>query len=191
MKTRTIGWLLGICLLVAGCRDAMVNDGKLRPLSESDFFEDGALARPLVEGTVSREGLNEDDAFYTGKVDGKLVADIPVPVTMELLARGRERFEIFCSVCHGQNGNGNGMIVQRGFPTPPSFHLERLENAPDGYYFDVITNGYGVMYSYASRVPTEDRWSIVAYIRALQLSRNVSWEALSPEEQEKLERLSH
>lgn len=194
MSLRRIQMIVAAVILVAwmaGCRDAMVDDGKLRPLDASGFFEDGALARPLVEGTVARGNLNEDEAFFTGKVEGKLVAELPLSVNVGLLARGRERFDIFCSVCHGLNGNGNGMIVQRGFPNPPTFHLERLREAPDGHFFDVITNGYGVMYPYGSRVEPEDRWSIVAYIRALQLSRAVSWDDLLPEEQQKLERMSH
>ncbi|MEX2381700.1 MAG: cytochrome c [Opitutales bacterium] len=192
MKTGLVHVLIGVLLVAwpVGCRKAMVDDGKLRPLSESEFFDDGAVARPLVPGTVSRGALNEDDHFYTGKVAGELVTTFPATVTSGMLERGRESYNIYCSVCHGLNGGGNGMIVQRGFPEPPSFHTDRLKEAPVGHYYDVITNGYGVMYSYASRVPSADRWNIAAYIRVLQLSRSVPFDALSTEEQEKLEAIS-
>ena len=112
---------------------------------------------------------------------------MPMPVTREMLDRGRERFDIFCAVCHGQTGEGNGMIVQRGFPPPPSYHIDRLRQAPVGHFYDVITHGYGIMYSYANRVSVEDRWAIAAYIRALQLSHNARADQLPPGERAKLE----
>ena len=144
-------------------------------------------SRPVVMHTVARGQLNEDEAFYTGKIGTNLVTTFPVPVTQELLERGRERFEIYCSVCHGRTGEGNGMIVQRGFPVPPSYHIDRLRQAPVGHFFDVMTQGYGIMYSYAERVKPEDRWAIAAYIRALQLSHNVKLADLSAEQKARLE----
>ena len=134
-----------------------------------------AAARAIPPAhTVAQGQLHEDDAFFTGKIDGKLVPVLPKPVTREMLARGRERFDIYCAVCHGATGDGNGMIVQRGFPKPPSLHDRGLRDAPIGHFFDVMTNGYGVMYSYAARVTPDDRWAIAAYIRALQLSQHAT-----------------
>ncbi len=155
------------------CRQDMYNQPKYKPLAASEFFADGTSARPLPPHTVARGHLNEDVVFFTGKTDdGTLAASIPLPITRDLLKRGQERFNIYCSVCHGNEGDGNGMIVQRGFPPPNSYHIDRLRQAPPGYFYNVITNGYGVMYSYASRVEPADRWAIAAYIRALQLARN-------------------
>ncbi len=129
-------------------------------------------SRPLVPHTVARGHLNADEVFYTGKVGTNLVETFPFPITREVLQRGRERFDIYCSPCHGRTGNGNGMIVQRGFPPPPSYHIDRLRQAPVGHFFDVMTQGYGIMYSYAERVEPADRWAIAAYIRALQKSHD-------------------
>ena len=145
-------------------------------------------SRPIVPHTVARGQLQEDEAFYTGKLGTNLVTALPMPVTRELLERGRERFEIYCSVCHGRTGEGNGMIVQRGFPVPPSYHIDRLREAPIGHFFDVMTQGYGIMYSYVERVKPEDRWAIAAYIRALQLSRNVKLAELPASQRSQLER---
>lgn len=151
----------------------MFNQPFSKPLERSDFFLDNQMAsRPVVSNTVARGQLEEDQALYTGLQGTNLVADFPFPITREVLERGRERYEIYCAVCHGRTGEGNGMIVQRGFPQPPSYHIARLREAPVGHFFDVITHGYGVMYSYASRVEPRDRWAIAAYIRALQLSRD-------------------
>jgi len=168
------------CILLAafflcGCRKGMVENGRVKPLEESQFFRDGATALPPVEGTVARGQLQSDTAFFQGEINGRLVTGFPIAITKPLLERGRERYEIFCSVCHGRVGDGNGMVPQRGFPPPPTYHQPRLRNAPPGYLFGVITHGYGVMYSYADRVPAADRWAIVAYIRALQLSQNAVW----------------
>jgi mono/diheme cytochrome c family protein len=127
-----------------------------------------------VEGTVARGQLRLDDHLYTGKVDGKLVATFPFPITHADLERGRDRYNIYCAPCHDSTGHGRGMIVLRGFPPPPSYHIPRLREAPVGHFFDVITNGLGNMYSYASRVSPEDRWRIIAYIRALQLSQSAT-----------------
>ncbi len=180
--------LLPWLLLLASCRQDMYNQPKYKPLARSEFFEDLASARPLPPHTVPRGHLDEDTVFFTGKNDdGTLAASLPMPVTRDLLNRGQERFTIYCSVCHGAEGDGNGMIVQRGFPPPNSYHIDRLRQSPPGYYFNVISHGYGIMYSYASRVEPADRWAIVAYIRALQLSRNGRLEDVPPDARAGLE----
>jgi cytochrome c553 len=184
---------LALCflmLLVTSCRRDMFNQPSSKPLSKNDFFQDNQMAsRQLVAHTVARGHLEEDEAFYTGKIGTNLVTTFPIPVTHELLERGRERFDIYCSVCHGRTGEGNGMIVQRGFPVPPSYHIDRLRQAPVGHFFDVMTQGYGIMYSYAERVMPEDRWAIAAYIRALQLSQGTKLADLPASERAKLETL--
>jgi len=154
-----------------GCRQDMHDQPRYEPYEKNDFFTDGRAMRPFVDGTVARETLRDDSPFYTGK-DGKdFVTDIPVEVTADLLERGHTEFGVFCSPCHGRTGMGDGMIVRRGFKRPSSYHVDRLRQMPIGYFFDVVTNGYGAMSSYASQVPVEDRWAIAAYIRALQLSQ--------------------
>jgi mono/diheme cytochrome c family protein len=157
------------CLLLAGCslKQDMAQQPKNRPLSPSDFFADGRSERPLLENTVARGSL-ADDALYVGKDSNTF----PLPVTQELLERGRERYKIFCSPCHGLQGDGNGLIVARGMKRPPSYHDARLRQVPNGYIFDVITNGFGAMLNYSAQIPVRDRWAIVAYVRALQLSHN-------------------
>ena len=147
---------------------------RYEPLEQSTFFPDGRSARMLVANTVARGQLHEDEHLHTGRTNGMLAAEFPMPVTNEMMARGQERFDVFCSPCHGRTGQGNGVIVQRGFRRPPSYHEERLLNAPVGYYFDVMTNGFGAMQDYAAQVPVADRWAIAAYIRALQLSRRAT-----------------
>ena len=169
--------LLMVTLGMAGqaCRRDMFNQPAGRPLSRSQFFKDNSMAsRPLVAHTVARGHLDEDQEFYEGKHGTNLVIEFPMIVTAEVLQRGQERFEIYCAPCHGRTGDGNGMIVQRGFPRPPSYHIDRLRQAPIGHFFNVMTQGYGVMYSYAGRVKPGDRWAIAAYIRALQLSQNAT-----------------
>lgn len=159
------------CLsLFAGCdylRQDMANQPKNKALSPSDFFADGRSERPLIENTVPRGSLVNDE-FALPKDSN----NFPLPVTLETLQRGEERYKIFCSPCHGLQGDGNGMVASRGMKHPPSYHIDRLRNSPTGYYYDVITNGFGVMYSYNAQIPPRDRWAIIAYIRALQLSRN-------------------
>jgi cytochrome c553 len=150
----------------------MFDQPKANPLRESDIFPDGAASQLIPPHTVARGHLDEDEAYFTGKIGTNLVAEFPAPVTRAVIERGRERFEIYCTPCHGRTGEGHGMIVQRGFPVPPSYHIDRLRAAPVGHFFDVMTRGYGVMYSQASRVEPADRWAIAAYIRALQLSRH-------------------
>jgi mono/diheme cytochrome c family protein len=152
----------------AACRQDMHDQPKYKPFRQSDFFADQRSARPLVAGTVARGSLREDAVYFTGKVGNDFVAEIPVKVTPALLARGQERFQIFCSPCHGRTGRGDGMIVQRGFKAPSSYHVDRLRAMPIGYFYDVVTNGYGAMADYAAQVPPADRWAIAAYIRTLQ-----------------------
>ena len=161
-------------LLGAACRQDMHDQPKAKPQSKSTFFLDGRTGRPLVEGAVARGDLREDDAYEKGKVDGKFVTALPIPVDSAVMERGRERYNIFCAPCHGQTGLGNGMVVQRGYKTAASHHQDRLRNETNGYWFDVITNGFGVMPGHADKIPVHDRWAIVAYVRALQLSRHAA-----------------
>jgi mono/diheme cytochrome c family protein len=161
-------------LALAGCRQDMHNQPRFKPLAMSDFYPDQRSARPPVEGTVARGQLDADTYFYTGRVGSSPGDYMPFPVTETVLARGRERFDIYCSPCHSRLGDGNGMVVQRGFRHPPSYQTERLRKAPLGYFFDVMTNGFGAMPDYRSQISPRDRWAIVAYIRALQLSQNAS-----------------
>ena len=161
-------------MALAGCRQDMHVQPKILPLAASKFFDDGRSARPVVAGTVARGQLRTDELLYAGKINGAVANAFPFPITRKDLERGRDRYNIYCSPCHGGLGDGQGMIVQRGFPPPPSYHIDRLRQAPAGHFFDVITNGFGTMFSYASRVNAEDRWRIVAYIRALQLSQKAT-----------------
>jgi len=161
-----------VILLFSGCRQDMYNESRYKTYAPSSFFDDGSSARPSVEGAVSHGEYYDDPLMTTGYVNGKLSNQFPFPMTKEILTRGQERYNIFCAVCHDQVGTGRGMVVQRGFPQPPSFHIDRLKMAPNGYYFDVMTNGMGKMYSYSARIPVKDRWAIVAYVRALQRSQN-------------------
>lgn len=161
-------------ILLAGCRQDMHVQPRYEPEDPSTFFADGRSERPPVEGTVARGQLRTDELLYTGRVNGAVADIFPFAITASDLSRGRERYNIYCSPCHDYTGGGKGMIVQRGFPSPPSFHLERLRQAPAGHFFEVMTNGLGLMYSYASRISPEDRWRIAAYIRALQLSQHGS-----------------
>jgi len=178
---------LCIVLFLAACRRDMYNQPRYKPFAEDNFFPDGASARPPPPNTVAWGHANLDTGYFQGKTDdGKLLEAFPMKVTRGMLERGRQRYNIYCSVCHGRTGNGNGMIVQRGFPTPPSYHIDRMRQAPPGHFYDVITNGYGVMYSYSARVEPADRWAIVAYIRALQLSHNAKFEDAPPDERNKL-----
>lgn len=167
-------------LLLAACRRDMADHTRVKPLEGNPFFSNGASSRPLPEHTVARGQLQEDTHYFTARVGGQLVDTFPEPVTRAQLERGRERYDIYCSVCHGRTGEGNGMISQRGFPPPPSLHIDRLRSAPVGHFYEVMTNGFGLMYSYASRVPPADRWAIAAYIRALQLSQHGSLDDAEP-----------
>lgn len=185
----SIGCLLAGLFITTGCALNMYHQPKYEPLEESEFFQDQRSARPLADHTVARGYLETDQALYAGtNGDGSPVETFPFEITGAVLERGRERYDIYCAPCHSRLGNGQGMIVQRGFKSPASFHIERLREAPVGYYYDVITNGFGAMYSYASRINPEDRWAIIAYIRVLQLSQNGSLEDVPAAERDKLQR---
>ncbi len=180
--------LAALCLLLAaGCRQQMADQPSYKPLAKSTFFGDDRSARPLVQDTVSQGSLKTDEQFSTGKAGGEPITTLPVPLTKVLLAHGQERFNIFCSPCHGRTGSGNGIVVQRGFRSPPSFHIDRLREAPIGHFFDVTTTGFGAMPDYAGQVPPADRWAIAAYIRALQLSQNAPLVDVPPEARRQLE----
>jgi hypothetical protein len=173
-------------LAAGGCRQDMHNQPKVRPLVESSFYGDQRSARPIAEGTVARGYLEDDDALFTGKANGQDVTEFPFQVTPELMARGRERWDIFCSPCHDRTGRGSGMVVKRGYRQPPSLHIDRLRQAPVGHFFDVMTAGFGAMPDYRAQIPARDRWAIAAYIRALQASQHSTLDAVPPDEREKL-----
>ncbi|MGE0682669.1 MAG: cytochrome c [Candidatus Binatia bacterium] len=180
------GVILGCIVLTLGCRQDMHDQPKFKTYRADPFFADGRSARPLVAGTVARGNLQADEHLYQGKENGGPAKNFPFPITEQVLLRGQERFNIYCSPCHSQLGDGQGMIVQRGLKQPPSFHIERLREAPVGYFFTVITSGFGVMYDYSDRVAPEDRWAIIAYIRALQLSQHATLQDVPAEERQKL-----
>jgi hypothetical protein len=169
--------------LLAGCslKQDMALQPKDRPLAPSGFFADGRSARPLVENTVARGSLL-DDALLVPKDSNAF----PLPINLELLERGENRYKVFCSPCHGLQGDGNGMVAMRGMKHPPSYHQDRLRQAPNGYIYDVITNGFGAMLGYSAQVAPRDRWAIIAYLRALQLSRNAKISDLPPDVREKV-----
>jgi len=172
-RLRVLG-VVAAALALAGCRQDMHDAPRYEPLEANTFFANGSASRMLVANTVPRGLLREDTHLNEGRVDGKLATTFPMEVTPAVMQRGQERFNVFCSPCHGRTGSGNGMVVQRGFRAPPSYHEDRLRNAPVGYFFDVMTNGFGAMQDYASQVPVADRWAIAAYIRALQLSQRAT-----------------
>jgi mono/diheme cytochrome c family protein len=157
---------------LTACRDDMHNQPRYKPLAASEFFADHRSERPEIEGTVARGHLRIDSARYTGKFNGEDIDQFPIPIARADIERGRERFNIYCTPCHGRLGDGNGMVVLRGYRQAASYYSDKLMKAPVGHFFDVMTNGFGAMPSYASRVQPDDRWRIVAYIRALQLSES-------------------
>jgi mono/diheme cytochrome c family protein len=161
-------------LVLAGCRQDMHNQPKFVPQRGTTFFADGRSARPQVENTVGRDQLHENAYFYTGLQGGKEGDGLPIALTEATLERGQERYNVYCTPCHSRVGNGNGMIVQRGYKPAGNFHTDRLRNAPLGHFFSVITNGYGAMPDYAAQLTPEDRWAVTAYVRALQLSQNAT-----------------
>jgi len=166
--------LLAVAVL-AGCRQDMHDQPRYKPQARNDFFPDMRASRLPVDGTIARGHLQDDTYFNTGKSGANPGEAMPFPVTRDVLARGQERYNIFCAPCHSRVGDGKGMIPSRGFSKmPPSYHIERLQKAPAGYYFDVITNGFGIMQGYSAQIPAKDRWAIIAYIRALQLSQKAS-----------------
>jgi cytochrome c553 len=175
-----------VAMLLSGCRLDMHLQPKYLPYEPSSFFPDGRSERQPVEGTVARGQLRTDELFYTGKINGAEADQFPFPITRADLERGRERYNIYCTPCHDYTGTGNGMIVQRGFPQPPSYHIQRLREAPVGHFYGVITDGFGAMYSYAARIEPADRWRIAAYIRVLQLSQNANVQAVPPADRDKL-----
>ena len=183
----TAALLLLSALFCIGCRREMYDQPRGDPLKSSDFFADGAASRPLPPHTVPQENYHADVSYNTGKIGTNFLTQIPFPVTGQTMERGRERFDIYCAVCHGRTGQGRGIVVQRGFAAPPSLDIERLRQQPPGYFFDVITRGYGVMFSCANRVDPDDRWAIAAYIRALQLSHHASLSDVPSAERAKLE----
>ncbi len=180
--------VVGLAGIVTGCTNDMKDQPKYKPYHESKFFPDKRSERPLIDGVVARGYLNEDSVFYEGKTaDGKLVKQIPVPLTAELLKRGQERYNIYCIVCHGASGMGDGMVIRRGFkPVPPTFHSDKLRDIEDGHFFDVISHGFGVMQDYSMQIQPADRWAITAYIRALQLSQNTPETELSAFDKQQL-----
>ncbi len=175
-------------LALSACKENMYEQPKFLPDQRNYYFPQEQVDRKPVANTVPRGPIDDGFPFYTGETGGVLATTFPVPVTLDLVSRGREEFEINCSVCHGRDGYGQGMIVQRGFPPPPSFHSDRLRNAPVGHFFDVITNGYGAMYPFGSRVSPSNRWAIISYIRALQFSQNAPANQLEPVDQAQLEK---
>jgi hypothetical protein len=190
LRISRLGRLLGasaLLLTVAACRQDMHDQPKYRGLRGSDFFADGQSARPLVANTVARGHLNDDTLLQTGK-DGQADTTVfPFPVTDQVMARGQERFNIYCSPCHGRTGDGDGMVVRRGFRRPPAYSEERLRTAPIGHLYDVITNGFGAMPDYQTQIPVNDRWAIVAYVKALQLSSHASLDDVPAADRSKLD----
>ena len=173
-------------MLLAGCRQDMHDQPKYKPLAPSKFFADGRSARATPPFTIALDELNDTDDFHTGGTGGAFVASIPAKVDVNLLHRGEQRFNIYCSPCHGRLGNGDGMISRRGFKLPADLNSDRVRQAPPGYIFQVIENGYGAMGDYRNQVPPKDAWAIVAYIRALELSRSAQMADVPPNEQSKL-----
>ena len=180
--------LVLIAATLGACRQDMHDQPKYVPLRQSTFFDDQRSARSFVPGTVARGLLHDDTLLYSGKVNGADATVFPFAVDAAVMARGRERFDVFCSPCHGRTGQGDGMIVRRGFRRPPTFHQDRLRNAPVGQIFDVITNGFGAMPDYAAQIPARDRWAIVAYLRALQLSEHATINDVPPDRRGELNR---
>jgi len=174
MRTKYIPALgaMASLLVLAGCRQDMHDQPKFFPQRGTTFYADGRSARPQVAETVAREQLHEDSYFYTGLIAGKEGDGLPLALTPELMARGQERYNVYCTACHSRVGNGDGMIVQRGYKPAGNFHTERLRNAPLGHFYAVMTNGYGAMPDYAAQLTPADRWAVAAYIRALQLSQD-------------------
>jgi mono/diheme cytochrome c family protein len=163
-----------LALGAAACRQDMHDAPRYKPLAASDFFADGRASRNLPAGTVARGWLRADDALYTGRANGELLAEFPFPITNTDMQRGRDRYNIYCTPCHGILGDGQGMVVQRGLRRAASYHQDRLRDEKVGYFYDVVTNGFGAMQGYAEQIPVRDRWLIVAYVRALQLSQHAT-----------------
>ena len=174
------------CVVLSACRQDMHDTPRYEPLEESDFFPDGRSERPPVPNTVARGFLREDELLYTGRTNGQLATVFPMPVTAQVMSRGQERFNVYCSPCHGRTGHGDGMVVRRGFRAPTPFDDPRLREAPVGYFYDVIASGFGAMADYSAQVPVMDRWAIVAYIKALQLSQHATVNDVPPDKRAEL-----
>lgn len=187
MRIRTAALIVVIAVAGSACRQDMHDQPKYVPLRQSAFFNDARSARPVVEGTVARGQLHDDTLMYTGKVGGEDTTLFPMRVDAAVMARGQERFNIYCTPCHGRTGQGDGMVVLRGYRRPPSFHQDRLRNVAVGHFFDVITNGFGAMPDYASQIKAEDRWAIIAYVRALQLSEHATLADVPPAERSRIQ----
>ena len=187
MNASVLATFVAICVL-NGCRQDMHDQPRYKPLAATAFFGDARSARPEVEGTVARGHLRIDQARYTGKIDEREIDYFPFPITRADLERGQERFNVFCSPCHSRMGDGNGMVVRRGFRQAASYHTPRLIKAPVGHFFNVMTNGYGAMPSYGSRIEPDDRWRIAAYVRVLQLSQNASLDDVPAEQRGELDK---
>lgn len=172
LKSLVSLWLAMIVL--CGCRQDMHNQPRYKPLAASDFFPDGRSARPVIPDTVARGGMRLDEVRFTGFRGQNEATEFPFPITKADLNRGQDRFNIYCTPCHGRLGDGQGLVVKRGFKAPPAYTSDRVMKAPIGHYFDVVTNGFGAMPSYASRVGVDDRWRVIAYVKALQLSQGAS-----------------
>ncbi len=175
-------------LILTACHRNMQEQPKFLPDQQNYDFPNEQVDRKPVEHTVPRGPVDNGSVFYTGETGDVLATTFPVPITLDLVKQGQEAFNINCSVCHGRDGYGEGMIVRRGFPQPPSFHSERLRHAPVGHFFQVITHGYGVMYPFGSRITPQDRWAIISYIRALQLSQNATMNQIEPADKTQLEK---
>jgi mono/diheme cytochrome c family protein len=180
--------LFTLVIAAGACRQDMHDQPKYIPFRQSTFFDDARSARPIVAGTVARGQLHEDALLYTGKIGGADADVFPFTVDDQVMSRGRERYDIYCAPCHGRTGSGDGMIVRRGYRRPPSYHDDRLRSAALGHYFDVITNGFGAMPDYQAQIPADDRWAIIAYVRALQLSAHASPSDVPPAALERLQR---
>lgn len=186
MKNSRLSVVVLLATATVACRQDMHNQPRYKALAESEFFSDHRSERPQVEGTIARGHLRLDQARYTGKIADNDIEEFPVPITREDLARGQQRFNVYCTPCHGRLGDGNGLVVMRGFRQPPSYHIDRLRQAPVGHFFDVISNGFGAMASYATRVTPDDRWRIIAYIRALQLSESAKIDDVPADQRQNL-----
>jgi len=178
---------LAAAILAGACRQDMHDQPRFEPLESTTMFSDGTSWRRQVPGTVARGELRLDEHLYRGTIDGKPATTFPIEITADVLARGRERFGIHCSPCHGESGHGQGMAVRRGLKHPSSFHIDRLRDAPHGYLFSVMTEGFGAMYDVSDRTTPEERWAIIAYIRALQMSQNALVAELPPQDRMLLE----
>jgi mono/diheme cytochrome c family protein len=189
-RSRRVGWLAVFLVIWAGgCRRDMYDQPRYEAYEPSTFFSDGTSARPTIAGTVARDELRADTLYYQGKIDGKDVDLFPFAIDEATLELGRDRYMVFCTPCHGRLGDGRGMVARRGFSPPPTFHSEYLRKIPVSHFYNVMTKGYGAMYSYEARIPVRHRWAIAAYIRALQYSQNASLQDLSDEDKKKIAEL--